>query len=289
MPGATASCVLQVEDHAADLGLVLNAIGADLGDDREAEQRCRRRRIVGRVRDGARDQRQVERVQHASQFLVGQPVLAARLGRAAADLPRLLRIDVIEAPQQTRAAASATPRRPRSWRARGRHSRERRRPGSVSSPLSSGCGRPASAITHARIGFADAPARRALTMPCADRRHGRFRLRGVDRRVDDEQRVGVLVGERDLDGLPILVGSGGRHHVDRIARCSRRRAGTPRAARASRRENGATVSLTDSQASTARMPGPPALVTIATRRPRAAAARRDRRRRRTSRRWCPRE
>ena len=92
--------IREVEQHAADVGFVLDARGMNFRDHGEAKHRGGRGGVLAVVRDGGGDERDIERMQHPPQFVVGEPGGAARLDRRAADRARLVRVDVIESPQQ---------------------------------------------------------------------------------------------------------------------------------------------------------------------------------------------
>ena len=91
---------------------------------------------------------------------------------------------------------------------------------------------------------------------------------GRDRRnEDDEEAVESVVGEQDLHGPPVVLRRRGGDHVDRIADARRGAEERPAALRPSSETKAGSSRPCASHASAARIPGPPALVTIPTRRP----------------------
>ena len=261
---------------------------SELRDDRETRARAASAAASSAVCATALGgERKPERVQHAPHFLVGQPVFAARLERAPADAARLLGMDVVEAPEQTRRLRAPFGVGRDLARARGPRSPGRRRRGCARRRR-----RAAAAVRH-RPSRTRAPVsrsrRRAAPRRCRPESPRRSPLTArVDRRVDDDQRVGVLAARTTSiawryssgpaeatmsTGLPMLAAGG-------------RKAPQPR--RGSRSRTAGRSSPDASQASTARIPGPPALVTMATRRPAGSGCASRQARCRTSRRSCPR-
>ena len=279
----------QVQAHGADVGLVQHAARRQLGRDRKAERRAParpprppcaracRRPAAGRTR----------RARARVSSPVSQPSPRAS-SAALADRARLVGADVVEAPEQRRRLRAPVGVGRDLRRARARRSPETRRSARARRRRSSGCGRPwlghharehRLAVAPARAAGGDAVANRRRSVSPSDRR--------IDRREDDEQRVDFVRGQR----RPRSRGGIRPARPTRPCRRDCRRsppAAETRAERAARvgARTADTVRPAASQASTARMPGPPALVTIATRRPAAAAARRGTPRCRTSRRSC---
>ena len=182
----------QIQAHAADLGLVLHLARRELGDDRETHDRGQRRRLVGRVGDARRRASGSPKAfEHAPRLLAGQPAFAAAVERARGRRRARRRRGCRRSPRRGPAAARATPRMRRSSPSARAAFSGNAYAGMRSPPTSSGGGRPGSAITQARIGFA----RRAGARVRRRCRRGwpssvSPDLRRIDRREDDDQRVG---------------------------------------------------------------------------------------------------
>ena len=217
--------------------LVLDAGRQELRDDRKPEHARRARRH--RPRCARRRSRTSGRPNACSTRRISSSVsqVSPRASTAPpADGARVLGVDVVESPEQPgRLRAPFRVGRDLRQRARG-VLRERVRRACVRRRRRAAGGRPGvghHAGQDRLLRGAGAACRRrsrrgSRSMVAADWRH-------VDRREDDDQRVGVRVGERDLDRLPVLVRTGRRDHVDRIAGAGGRPAETPPGARASRR------------------------------------------------------
>ena len=191
------------------------------------------------------------------------------LDRLAADRARLLGARVVESPEEAgrqrppRGVGGDLAERPR--RVLG----ERVRRHGLAADGRAAPVRRCSAITHARIGFVVAPAWRpraipslmaaivvsALAASTGVKMTMSASTSSADSAVSTAWRYSAGPAEATMStGLPTLATAG---------RNAEKRARVPA-------ENSVTVSPAASHASTARMPGPPALVTIATRRPRGS-------------------